>query len=165
MHKTDFKIRPFRPVDLPSLHAVRQAAFAPVFANFRSLMGPDIAPFAYGGAEADQGAHLDSICQSGSDHQIVVAEVEDRVIGFCDYALDARTKLGTIGLNAVDPAFAKRGVGSALYRHVLGLMRAGGMKAAGVGTGGDSSHAPARRAYEKAGFSAEIPSVWLLQAL
>jgi hypothetical protein len=39
------------------------------------------------------------------------------------------------------------------------------MQAATVSTGGDPSHAPARRAYEKAGFSAQIPSVWFCRTL
>jgi hypothetical protein len=38
-------------------------------------------------------------------------------------------------------------------------MRANGMKLAAVDTGGDPSHAPARRSYEKAGFDRSISSV------
>lgn len=38
-------------------------------------------------------------------------------------------------------------------------------EAATVGTGGDPSHAAARRAYEKAGFDAVIPSVWMFRKL
>ena len=44
-------------------------------------------------------------------------------------------------------------------------MKQVGMRVATVGTGRDSSHAPARRAYEKAGFNVQISSVWLLQKL
>jgi hypothetical protein len=41
-------------------------------------------------------------------------------------------------------------------------MKEAGMQVATVSTGGDPSHAPARRAYEKAGFTASIPSnCWL----
>jgi hypothetical protein len=39
------------------------------------------------------------------------------------------------------------------------------MLAATVATGGDASHAPARRAYQKAGFEAQIPSVWMCRRL
>ncbi len=39
------------------------------------------------------------------------------------------------------------------------------MKVATVATGGDLSHAPARRADRKAGFSVEIPSVWMCRTL
>jgi hypothetical protein len=39
------------------------------------------------------------------------------------------------------------------------------MRAATVATGGDASHAPARRAYAKAGFAAQIPGVWMCRKL
>jgi hypothetical protein len=39
------------------------------------------------------------------------------------------------------------------------------MELATVGTGGDRSHAPARRAYEKAGFIVGLPSIYLYQRL
>lgn len=44
-------------------------------------------------------------------------------------------------------------------------LRMAGMRVAEVGTGGDPSHAPARRAYAKAGFGPGIPSVYLYQEL
>ena len=43
-------------------------------------------------------------------------------------------------------------------------MRAAGMKVAVVGTGGDEGHAPARRSYEKAGYT-PLPLVRYYQAL
>jgi len=39
------------------------------------------------------------------------------------------------------------------------------MAAATVGVGGDPSHAPARRAYEKAGFGPTILSLWMYGSL
>ena len=45
-----------------------------------------------------------------------------------------------------------------MYRHVLDLMSAQGVKYATADTGADASHAPARRAYEKAGFVA-VPTI------
>jgi hypothetical protein len=45
-----------------------------------------------------------------------------------------------------------------MYSFVLNYMREAGMKSAVVTTGGDEAHAPARRAYEKAGFSGAVPS-------
>lgn len=41
-----------------------------------------------------------------------------------------------------------------MFQHVLAEMKAKGMKMVDVTTGGDSSHAPARRTYEKCGFTA-----------
>jgi hypothetical protein len=46
-----------------------------------------------------------------------------------------------------------------------GHLPSGAGRVATVATDGDASHAPARRAYEKAGFTAHIPSVWLCRKL
>ena len=47
----------------------------------------------------------------------------------------------------------------------LARMREAGMRVATVATGADPSHAPARRAYEKAGFTVQIPVVWFCRKL
>lgn len=39
------------------------------------------------------------------------------------------------------------------------------IRVATVASGGDPGHAPARRAYEKAGFNVTIPSVWMCRTL
>ena len=44
-------------------------------------------------------------------------------------------------------------------------MRAAGLRCVQVSTGGDDSHAPARRAYEKAGFRPGVPSLTLYREL
>jgi hypothetical protein len=44
-------------------------------------------------------------------------------------------------------------------------MKERGMALATVGTGGDPSHGPARRAYAKAGFGPAIPSISLYKLL
>ncbi|MEM7223540.1 MAG: GNAT family N-acetyltransferase [Pseudomonadota bacterium] len=69
--------------------------------------------------------------------------------------------MGEIDLNAVDPDHQGSGVGAWMYAYALDRMKEAGMLVASVGTGGDPSHAPARRAYEKAGFGPAIPSVHL----
>ena len=45
------------------------------------------------------------------------------------------------------------------------LLRAHGMRVVKVTTGGDKSHAPARRAYEKAGFRTDLPTVTYFREL
>lgn len=165
MSKFSFDIRPVAAADLAALHAVREAAFAPVFRSFRSLVGSAIARLTYANAEDGQGAWLDQMCNPDSRHRVHVAISDDRVVGFCGHTVDTHTQVGEIGLNAVHPDFAGRGIGTALYENALKLMREDEMEAATVATGGDPSHAPARRAYAKAGFCAAIPSVHLSQKL
>ena len=87
------------------------------------------------------------------------------VVGFVSLQLNQETQIGEIGLNAVHPDHASKGVGTAMYDFAIARMKEAGMRVATVATGGDPSHAPARRAYEKAGFTVQIPSVWLCRKL
>ena len=165
MAKPNVTFRDFRPEDLPVLHAVRNAAFAPVYKSFRSLTGPGIAPIAFAAAEDEQGAFLDGLCKVGDDKKVIVAECGAEIVGFAAMTLDHAKKIGEIQLTAVHPDKGGRGVGTAMFEHCLTFMRDRGMEIAAVGTGGDESHAPARRAYEKAGFDRGLPSVYLYKKL
>lgn len=66
---------------------------------------------------------------------------------------DGEIPLMEIGNNSVSAEFAGRGIGSSMYRFILGEAKKRGCRYASVETGLDDGHAPARRAYEKAGFS------------
>ena len=160
-----FLIRPYTPADLPTLHAIRSAAFAPVFASFRDIVGPDIAPLGLATAEQEQADLLNTIAADDSGHVIAVADTGGAITGFVSWKADLTTGIGEITLNAVHPEHAGRGVGTALYEHALAALKTAGMQLATVGTGGDPSHAPARRAYEKVGFSVHIPSVYMYRKL
>lgn len=160
-----FSIRSFATADLPALHAIRAAAFAPVFASFRAIVGPEIAALGLATAEAEQGQLLDSICATGSGHEVRVACVGEAIGGFVSWKLTPDQLTGEITLNAVHPDHGGKGIGAALYNLALAAMREAGMKLATVGTGGDPSHEPARRAYEKAGFGAAIPSLYMYRVL
>ena len=115
--------------------------------------------------EEGQRRHFEEMCVGGDDHQVYVAVAGGEIAGFVTVILDHRHALGEIGLNAVDPAHASKGIGTAMYRYALERMGEAGMKAATVGTGADDSHAPARAAYAKAGFDRAIPGVHLYRAL
>lgn len=159
------RFRPARPGDLARLHEIRAAAYEPVFASFRSIVGEMIAPFAFARAEEEQGAHLDEIADADSKYELYAACLGQEIVGFVALSCDEEQRLGEIGLNAVGPGHAGQGIGTAMYAFALDRLRDLGMKAATVGTGGDPSHAPARRAYEKAGFDKVLPSVWLYREL
>lgn len=91
--------------------------------------------------------------------------LESQVIGFIAIQCDNQTKVGEIGLNAVNPKFSGKGIGTLIYTFAVNKMKKAGMKVATVATGGDASHLPARNAYRNAGFTVEIPSVWMCQLL
>ena len=94
-----------------------------------------------------------------------MAELEGRVVGFITYTLSRETAFAEIGNNAVDPECQGLGIGTDMYRYVLDVFREEGLKFAKVNTGLDRAHAPARAAYEKAGFTQFIPMVCYYQEL
>jgi GNAT superfamily N-acetyltransferase len=161
----DLTIRASEPGDLPALQRIRAAAFEPVFRSFRDTVGEEIAAIAFAGADAEQARLLDGICGAGSGHRMLVVEAGGEVVGFVSFTVDAGKRTGEIGLNAVHPERAGRGIGTLMYEHVLARMKELGMALATVGTGADPSHAPARRAYGKAGFGPALPSVFLYRLL
>jgi ribosomal protein S18 acetylase RimI-like enzyme len=158
-------LRPFAPADLAVLHRIREAAFAPVFASFRALVGEEIAAIAFASAEAEQGRHLDEICADGSGHHVFAVMEGAEMVGFVAFSVDADRRTGELGLNAIHPDHAGRGIGTWMYEEALARMKALGAEVVEVGTGADPSHAPARRAYQKAGFLAAIPGVHFYRRL
>lgn len=159
------RFRPARPEDEPRLQAIRCAAFAPVLASFRSILGDELYDLAQRRDDEGQEAMLTSLLAPGSAWEVYVAESGAGIVGFVSLQLNRETRIGEIGLNAVDPPRGSAGIGTAMYEYAVRRMAEAGMKVATVATGGDPSHAPARRAYRKAGFDTEIPSVWMVRKL
>lgn len=160
-----FLIRAYAPSDLPLLQSIRAAAFAPVFASFRAIVGPEIAALGLATAETEQAALLNAIAKPDSGYTIAVAEAGGVIAGFVSWKPNIAPGIGEITLNAVHPDHGVKGIGTALYNHALAALKSAGMQLATVGTGGDPSHAPARRAYEKAGFGVHLPSIYMYRKL
>lgn len=161
----DLQFRPAGPADEGRLQAIRRAAFAPVFASFRAILGEELYVLVQQRDDDAQEGLLSALVRGEPSWSLYVAHAGGEIVGFVTIRLDPERHLGEIGLNAVDPERAGKGAGTAMYTFALELMRAAGMKAATVGTGGDPSHAPARRAYEKAGFAVGIPTLWMSREL
>jgi ribosomal protein S18 acetylase RimI-like enzyme len=162
---TNVHIRAFVADDLAIIQRIRAAAFQPVFRSFRDIVGETIAALALATADAEQAELLAKICEPNSGHSVYVAEIDQTVVGFVSFSLNEKERIGEIGLNAVNPDCAGRGIGTSLYNFAINQMKRSGMRVATVGVGGDSSHVPARRAYEKAGFGPSIPSLWMYRVL
>jgi GNAT superfamily N-acetyltransferase len=151
--------------DLPRLQEVRAAAFAPVFASFRSILGDAIYELAQRREDDAQADLLVTLLAPESGWEVYSVEQAGDIVGFVSVQLSPSTLIGEIGLNAVHPSHAGKGIGTAMYDFAIGRMTDAGMRVATVATGGDPSHAPARRAYEKAGFAVHIPSAWYCREL
>lgn len=157
-------IRPALASDLHEMQAIRTAAFAPIFASFRHMLGDEVYELAQRHEDEAQSELLPSLLDDGH-WSVFVALVDDVIVGFVSMRIDPERPVGEIGLNAVAPRMAGRGIGTHMYRYALDQMRAAGAKVATVATGGDPSHAPARRAYARVGFDRVTPGLWMCQRL
>jgi ribosomal protein S18 acetylase RimI-like enzyme len=96
--------------------------------------------------------------------EVWVVEVDGEVAGFVSAVVDANTHMGEMHMVAVDPDFQNHGLGTQLTDVATDWLRDAGMAVVLVSTGGDIGHAPARRTYEKAGFT-PMPVVNYFKAL
>jgi N-acetylglutamate synthase-like GNAT family acetyltransferase len=149
----DAAVRPLAEQDVDPVIRLSLAAWQPVFESFEMVLGSEIFAKLYPDWRASQAALVEEVCRDNEKYTVCVAEVEGEVVGFLAYRLDAEEKQGEIYLLAVDPAYQNRGIGTRLNDLALQKMVEGGMTLAFVGTGGDPAHAPARRTYEKVGFT------------
>jgi ribosomal protein S18 acetylase RimI-like enzyme len=158
-------IRAFRSEDLPIVQGIRRRAFQPIHESFRMLVGEDVFRLEFSDWDQAQGEYLQSICAADSGKEVYVASVNDAVVGFIALAMNQGRGRGEIDLNAVDPEHQGQGIGEFMYKFAIRRMQRAGMKVVKVSTGGDSSHLPARKAYEKAGFTVFIPSITMYQKI
>ena len=157
-------IRPFCNNDIEKIVQLSLLAWEPVFHSFQQVLGPAIYSIIYPDWQTSQKAVVESICQDAEKYIVWVAEVAGSVVGFLACELNHHDKVGEVQLLAVHPDYQNRGIGTDLNDFALGKMKESGMKLAVVGTGGDPGHAPARKSYEKAGYTA-LPLVRYYQDL
>jgi len=157
-------IRPVNDEDIAELVRLSLLAWEPVFVSFNQLLGGDIYQLIWPDWKTSQREAVESVCKDGEKTIVWVAEMEDEVRGFIAYVLDFKSKVGEVQLLAVHPDYQNLGIGTELNKFALEKMKASEMKMARVETGGDPSHAPARRSYEKAGYT-RLPLVRYFQDL
>ena len=160
-----FRIRAFGSTDVERVLEICRLAFAPIFEGFRQNVGAELFDRFYSDSADRQIDDLRRVCETAGDERVLVAEWDGVVVGFVSLSMDPNESVGEIGLNAVHPDYGCRGIGRGLIDFALARMKDRGMVAAKVATGGDRSHAPARRTYEKAGFTNAIPSLTMFKLL
>jgi ribosomal protein S18 acetylase RimI-like enzyme len=147
-------IRAFTAGDLDKVVELSVLAFEPVFRSFERTLGPRIYPLVHPDWRKRLRAELETNCRDEEKANLLVSEVDGRVAGFLDYRLHEAEKRGEIRFMAVHPQYQNRDIGTELNSAALQRMKAAGMRLAQVSTGGAEVQAPARRSYEKAGFTA-----------
>ena len=149
-------IRDLENADIEAVVRIATTAWEPVHRSYRELLGNTLCDTVFPDWKADKEYQIRDSIGRGSPVCFLVAELNGCVAGFVSYVIGPG-KIGEIRNNAVDPSYQNKGIASSLYQEVQRRMENAGMKCAKVTTGLDPSHAPARRAYEKAGFSRAIP--------
>ena len=143
-------IRPYVPADAETVVDLGLRAWAPVFASIEAALGPAIYRALYPDWRAGQRKAIEEVLAT---QRVWVAEAQDGTpVGFVSLVLHEKDSTGEVYMLAVDPNHQRKGIGSALTDYAVGRMREAGMGVAMINTGGDAGHAPARRAYERAGF-------------
>ena len=107
------------------------------------------------GDDVSKGKQVKWQIDSG-DYGIAICEHEGKVVGFITWKLEGM--FGDICNNGALPGTGLKVMGQTMYKYVLDIFRANGVKIAKVTTGLDWAHAPARRAYERAGFAKHLDS-------
>jgi len=153
VQKTALEIREFREDDLEAIVEFSLRAWAPVFTSLREVLGEDIFLRLHPDWKKNQADAVRSSC-TNDERDVFVAVASGHPVGFVAIALNAfNERMGVIDIIGVDPDYHRRGISSQLTQFATDHMRSHGMDIAVVETGGDPGHAPARAAYETAGFT------------
>ncbi|HEX4216406.1 MAG TPA: GNAT family N-acetyltransferase [Candidatus Dormibacteraeota bacterium] len=145
-------IREYHHTDRDAVVALSLRAWAPVFDSMRRVLGDGIFAEIYGEDwRLRQSAAVGDVLDDDA-MRIWVAEEGGEVSGFVAAVMRSQ-RVGEIEMLAVDPEAANRGLGTRLTGVGTAWLREQGARLAVIGTGGDPGHAPARRVYEKAGYT------------
>ena len=143
-------LRRFEDADVDEVVALSLRAWEPVFTSFAIVLGRDL----YKRMFPDWRSHqAESVREALAKNETWVSVMDSRIAGFVNVTFDSDEATGEMYMIAVDPDFQRQGLASGLTDFALEEMRRRGITLATVGTGGDPGHAPARRTYEKAGFT------------
>ena len=145
-------IRKYRPEDLPTIMDIGNRAWQGIYKMFREIYGDELFELINPDETTSKGNQIKAHCESHPEW-VLICEEGGSIVGFVTFALDTKRKIGEIGNNARDPNCKLKGIGQQMYKAVFEYFREHGMLYAKVHTGLDYAHAPARRAYKRAGFN------------
>lgn len=154
--------RPARPEDEEAVVAIALSEWEAIYQGYRAQLGDEVF---YTFFPNHREAKAASVRQNLASGTMYVTECEGKIAGFIHYVYEEKTRIGTISNNAVSGEFRGRGIGPRQYELVIAHLRELGAAAVKVTTGLDDGHAPARRAYQKAGFEANTQSITYYQKL
>ena len=155
----DVKIRIANASDKERVSEIARDAWSDIFDGFRVQLGEEIYSTVYAGDPLEKKAS--AVRDSLDAGNCFVAEYEGEVVGFATFVING--KVGMLSNNAV--ALRGHGIAGMLHERVFAEFKAHGCTVAGVTTGLDAAHAPARRAYEKDGFTNAVETIMYYKKL
>ena len=155
-------IRRLTPVDVEACVAFGVEAFRSVYSSFETLYGPDLFGRIEPDWEASQSSYIRSAITDSND-ETWVYERDGQPTGFVVLKMDDHG-IADIDLLAVDPDAQGQGIATMLNTFAFVRSQEASMTYVVVATADDPGHAPARRSYERAGFT-PMPIQWNLQII
>jgi ribosomal protein S18 acetylase RimI-like enzyme len=152
----DIIIREARPEDVETIVDIALKSWEPIYAQYREVLGEEMFHILHDDWRERKASSVRDACRPGSGSFAHVAELNKRVVGFITFDVDEASGVGEIDNNAVHPDARGQNLAQRLYATAFEVMRSKGARMALVTVGLDPAHAPARRAYEKAGFQVHL---------
>lgn len=153
-------VRAVEAGDTEAIVDIAKAQWRRIYDGYRAQIGEELYEIWYKNALAAKG---DAVRKNAADTEhCIVTEIEGKVVGFAHYSIDftpSGEKIGILGHNAVSEGYRGRGIAGRQYSEIFSKMKREGCVAVKVTTGLDDAHAPARRAYEKAGFERSLHEI------
>ena len=153
---SELKIRSATQDDADILAEIAKNEWKAIYDGYRQQMGDELFFTFFPDSAAAKEGQIRYNVASGNCY---VTECDGKIAGFIHFSYSEADKIGTISNNAVSSEFRGKGIGPRQYAFVFEKLRSLGAVAVKVTTGLDDAHAPARRAYEKAGFLANTQSI------
>ncbi len=146
------QIVPYEPAHLEDILDLSMLAWDPVFPRMKNEI-PDyiFRAFYPQGWQPRQRADIAAVCRDDETH-LWLALIDDAVAGYIGLRVHEEDSMGEIYVIAVHPDFQRRGISGDLMSFAFDWFGERDLAMVMVETGGDEGHAPARSAYEKAGF-------------
>lgn len=157
-------LRDYQVRDEQAVVALGLRAWEPVFAAVEELLGGELFSRLRGDWRASQAQAVRDVLADPGQQVWVAEQPDETAIGFVAARLDHDTGVGEISMIAVDPSAQSQGLATALTGRATDWLQRFGMRVAMVETGGDPGHAPARRVYQKSGYTA-LPAVRFFKSL
>jgi ribosomal protein S18 acetylase RimI-like enzyme len=127
-----YRIRVYRPDDLPRLQEITADTFGPVSIdrNVEQRLGP----FGEGGWKGRKVAAIADDCRLQPAGVFVAEELSGHIVGYVTTRLNAASRIGWVPNLAVDPAHQGKGLGRQLLQHAIDFFRESGMEVAKIET-------------------------------